>query len=219
MKDEPANGTKPDGRQDGVTFFKTQAGLRQWLDANHDSAQEIWVGLYKKKASGKGITYSQALDEALCFGWIDGAIKSFDEERWAKRFTPRKPGSIWSNVNVKKAQELIELGLMSSAGLEVFKNRREDRTGIYSYEQDTAEFSKPYEKKFKANKKAWNFFSMQAASYRKTATHWVMRAKIEETRVKRLDELIAKSSKGKKLARFDYKLWKEEKEKSGTLRR
>jgi uncharacterized protein YdeI (YjbR/CyaY-like superfamily) len=193
---------KQDKIGEDVVYFRSSGEFRKWLDANHDTAREIWIGLYKKKSTGKGIVYSQALDEALCFGWIDGALKSIDDEKWAKRFTPRKPGSIWSNVNVKRTQELIELGRMNPAGLDVFKSRRDDRTGIYSYEQDGASFSKEFEKKFKSNKKAWDFFSRQAASYRKTSTHWVMRAKKEETRTKRLDELIRESSKGKRLARF-----------------
>ncbi len=202
---------KHDRQGNEVIYFKTSDQFRKWLEENHDTAQEIWVGLYKKKSSDKGMIYSQALDEALCFGWIDGALRSFDAERWAKRFTPRKPGSIWSNINVRRAKELIKLGLMTPAGLDVFNDRREDRTGIYAYEQDGAEFSKPFQKKFKASRQAWDFFNKQAASYRKTATHWVMRAKSETTRMKRLDQLITESSKEKKPARFDYKLWKEEK--------
>ena len=194
-----------------VIFFKTSAEFRKWLKANHDSARDIWVGLYKGKSSTKGITYSEALDEALCYGWIDGALRSFDKETWTKRFTPRKPGSIWSRVNVRHVERLMKLGLMQPAGLKAFNERRADKTGIYSYEQETAELSAPYEKRFRKNKKAWDFFGKQAASYRKTATHWVMRAKKEETRVKRLDELIEESGKGMRLARFTYKLWKEQK--------
>lgn len=192
-------------------FFNTPAEFREWLKANHDSAREIWVGLYKSKFPTKGITYSEALDEALCYGWIDGALRSFDKETWTKRFTPRKPGSIWSRVNVRHVERLMKLGLMQPAGLKAFGERRADKTGIYSYEQDAANFSKEYEKKFKSNKGGWIFFNKQAASYRKTATHWVMRAKKEETRMKRLDELIEESGQGMRLAQFTYQLWKERK--------
>ena len=194
-----------------MIFFKTSAEFRKWLKANHDSARDIWVGLYKGKSSTKGITYSEALDEALCYGWIDGALRSFDKETWTKRFTPRKPGSIWSRVNVRHVERSMKLGLMQPAGLKAFNERRADKTGIYSYEQETAELSAPYERKFKKNKEAWEFFNGQAASYRKTASHWVMRAKKEETRVKRLDELIEESGKGMRLAQFTYQLWKERK--------
>lgn len=200
---------KSDSGTKEVVFFKTSAEFRKWLKANHDSARDIWVGLYKGKSSTKGITYSEALDEALCYGWIDGALRSFDKETWTKRFTPRKPGSIWSRVNVRHVERLMKLGQMQPAGLKAFNERRADKTGIYSYEQDGANFGKEYEKKFKSNKRAWGFFKEQAASYRKTATHWVMRAKKEETRVKRLDELIEESGRGMRLAQFTYQLWKE----------
>ena len=194
-----------------MIFFKTSAEFRKWLKANHDSARDIWVGLYKGKSSTKGITYSEALDEALCYGWIDGALRSFDEETWTKRFTPRKPGSIWSRVNVRHVERLMKLGQMQPAGLKAFSERRADKTGIYSYKQDGVNFNKEYEKEFKSNKRAWGFFNNQAASYRKTATHWVMRAKKEETRLRRFDGLISGSSKGKRLARFTYQLWKQKK--------
>lgn len=183
-------------------LFPTAAGFRKWLASNHDRAREIWVGLYKGKNKTKGITYSQALAQALCYGWIDAVRKSINEEKWTIRFTPRKPGSNWSLVNVKRAKQLIDLGLMKPAGVKAFESRRQDKTGIYSYEQEKAQFSPSFEVKFRKARKAWEFFGRQPASYRKVAIHWVMRAKKEETRMKRLNELIAESSKGKRLARF-----------------
>jgi uncharacterized protein YdeI (YjbR/CyaY-like superfamily) len=208
---EERSRVKADKPESRVFYFKTSADFRKWLEANHDSAQEIWVGLYQRDSANRGITYSEALDEALCYGWIDGALLSIDANRWMKRFTPRKKGSIWSLVNVKRAEELIGLGSMNDTGLKAFNARRDDKTGVYSYEQEDAELSEPYAKKFRKNRKAWDFFNRQAASYRKTTTYWVVRAKREDTRMKRLDELIAESAKGKRLARFTYSLWKEKK--------
>ncbi len=187
--------------------FKSPSEFRIWLDKNHESAQEIWIGLNKKKSIQKRITYHEALDQALCYEWIDGSIKSIDENLWMKRFTPRKPGSIWSLVNIKRAEELKQLGLMEPAGLKAFNARLKEKSGVYSYEQKEADLSDDYRKRFSANKKAWDFFQSQARSYRRTATHWVMRAKEEETRLRRLGELIEESEKGLRLARFTYSLW------------
>jgi uncharacterized protein YdeI (YjbR/CyaY-like superfamily) len=194
-----------------ANFFRSSTEFRRWLDDNHDSATEIWVGLYKKNSAEKGITYSETLDQALCYGWIDGALKSVDENVWMKRFTPRKPGSIWSLVNIKRVEELKKRSLMMPAGLRAFDARVKEKSGIYSYEQKEKDLAEDYKKKLTANRKAWKFFQSQAPSYRRTATHWVMRAKQEETRQKRLNELIEESGKGLRLKQFAYSSWKREK--------
>jgi uncharacterized protein YdeI (YjbR/CyaY-like superfamily) len=178
------------------TFFKSQEEFRSWLDKNHDQVPALWVGLQKTGSSQKGLNYKQALDEALCFGWIDGVRKSIDESRWTIRFTPRKPRSIWSAVNIKRVGELKALGLMKPSGLKQFEERDEKRAKLYSFENAPVELDAAYEKQFKANKKAWEFFQSQAPYYQRTARFWVMSAKKEETRLKRLSILIESSAKG-----------------------
>jgi uncharacterized protein YdeI (YjbR/CyaY-like superfamily) len=182
-----------------VTFFKSPIELREWLEENHDKAIELYVGFYKKSSGQSGVTYAQALDEALSFGWIDGVRKSIDDASYSIRFTPRKPRSIWSLVNIKRAGELAELGLMRPPGLKAFNERDESRSKLYSYEREVAELDDVYQKRFRANKKAWDFFQAQPPSYRKTATWWVMSARREETRVKRRAALIEGSEKGQRL--------------------
>ena len=142
------------------------------------------------------MTWPQSVDEALCFGWIDGVRKSINKESYQIRFTQRKPTSIWSAINIKKVEELTKQGLMQPAGLASFEKRVESRSKIYSYEKDEAELTQSFKKQFKANKKAWNYFQALAPSYKKVSTHWVMRAKQEATRLKRLKELIADSAIG-----------------------
>lgn len=188
--------------------FKSPNEFRKWLDTNHDKVTEIWVILNKKKSNSEGIAYSEALDQALCYGWIDSSIISIDENRWMKRFTPRKARSIWSLVNIKRVEELKGLGLVKPEGLNAFNARLKEKSGIYSYEQkNEAKLSRDYEEKFKSNKKAWDFFRGQARSYKRTTVHWVMRAKRDETRLKRLDKLIKESGSGSRLAQFTYSLW------------
>ncbi len=187
-------------------FFQSPDRFRKWLESNRASAQEIWIGFYKKSARKKGITYSEALDQALCYGWIDAVVIRIDEKRWMKRFTPRKPGSIWSLINIKRAKELTELGLMTPSGLRVFNARLKEKSGIYAYEQKDAELAGDYERKLKANEKAWDYFQAQAPSYRKTVIHWIMRAKKEETRLRRLNELIKGSERGLRMDQFTYSL-------------
>ena len=181
------------------TFFNTQSDFRRWLEKNHGSAKELWVGFYKKSSSRPSITWPQSVDEALCFGWIDGIRKSIDDVSYKIRFTPRKRGSIWSAVNTKRAQELIDQGLMRPAGLKAFEARDEKKSGIYSYESFSLrsdKFPEPYETKFKKNKKAWVFFQSQPPGYRRIACWWVISAKKEETRLKRLATLIEVSATG-----------------------
>ena len=179
------------------TFFATPSELRTWLKEHHDTAQELWVGFYKKSSGKPSITWPEAVDEALCFGWIDGVRKGIDDVSYTIRFTPRKPRSIWSAVNVKRASELASLGLMRPAGLKAFEERAEEKSELYSYEQENAELNDAYEQQFRANKTAWEFFQAQAAWYRRAATWWVISAKKEETRLKRLATLIEDSEHGR----------------------
>jgi uncharacterized protein YdeI (YjbR/CyaY-like superfamily) len=181
-------------------FFKTPADLRKWLEHNHDSEDELWVGFYKKDSGRPSITWPELVDEVLCFGWIDGIRKGIDDERFMNRITPRRKGSNWSARNIKRAQELIELKLMEPAGLEAFEARRDDRSEIYSYEQrDRAVLDEAMEKRFRKSKRAWAFFESSPPSYRKTAVYWVMSAKRPETRERRLGSLIEHSAKGERV--------------------
>ena len=177
-------------------FFENQSDFRRWLQKNHKKKTELLVGFYKVGSGKLSMTWPQSVDEALCFGWIDGVRKSIDEESYQIRFTQRKPTSIWSGINIKKVGELTKQGLMQPAGLASFEKRVESKSKIYSYEADEAELSQDFKKQFKANKKAWNYFRALAPSYKKVSIHWVMRAKQEATRVNRLKKLIADSATG-----------------------
>ena len=180
-------------------FFKSPSDFRKWLAANHSTAKELWVGFYKKSSGKPSITWPESVDEALCFGWIDGLRKSIDEDSYMIRFSPRKPGSIWSAVNMGNAERLIKEGRMQPAGLKAYEARKENRSGIYSYEQRSPELVEPYLGKLKRNKKAWGFFQAQPPSYRKTINWWIVSAKKEETRVKRLEQLIEESAAGRRI--------------------
>ncbi len=180
-----------------ITFFRAPTDLRKWFEKHHATTQELWVGYYKTSSGKPSITWPESVDEALCFGWIDGIRKSVDDLSYTIRFTPRKPGSIWSAVNIKRAQALIKQGQLQPAGLKAFQARKENRSGIYSYEQRKATLDEPYEKSLKQNKAAWEFFQVQPPSYRKAATWWVVSAKQEETRLKRLEQLITDSTQGR----------------------
>jgi len=175
------------------TFFKNQKELRQWFEKSYDKRHEIWIGFYKMDSGKANFTWSQSVDQALCFGWIDGIRKSIDEVSYMIRFTPRNSKSNWSAINIKKIKELTKLGLMHRAGIEVFKKREEKRCEIYSFEQNKVKLSKTYELKFKSNKKAWKFFQSLPPSTKKPSIWWVMSAKKEETQIKRLDTLIKSS--------------------------
>ncbi len=177
-------------------FFANQSQFRKWLQKNHKKESEVLVGFYKVGSGKPSMTWSQSVDEALCFGWIDGVRKSIDEDRYQIRFTQRKPGSNWSAVNINKIEELTKKGLMQPAGLAAFEKRTESRSRIYSFEKEEAELTKDFIKQFKANKKAWEYFQALAPSYRKISTHWVMSAKQEITRLKRLNLLISDSEAG-----------------------
>ena len=182
------------------TFFATPADFRQWLEKNHETASEVWVGFHKTKTGKPSITWPESVDEALCFGWIDAVRKRIDDDSYMIRFTRRKPGSIWSLVNVRKVEELIRQKRMRPAGLKAFEARDEKKTGIYSFEGAAHAFDAVAEKQFRSHEKAWSFYEKQAPSYRKAAEHWVMGAKKEETRAKRLARLIEDSESGVRLA-------------------
>ena len=187
-----------------VKFFATPADFRLWLAANHENAQELWVGFYKKETGCPSITWPESVDEALCFGWIDGIRKRLDEESYVIRFTPRKARSIWSAVNIGRVAELAREGRMQPAGIAAFKRRADDKSAIYSYEQrKRAAFDEAAERQFRANAKAWEFFQAQPPWYRKTATYTVISAKREETRQKRLAALIADSAAGRRIRELD----------------
>jgi len=177
-------------------FFSSREQFRQWLEKNHDRVDALQVGFHKKDSGKKSITYPEALDEALCFGWIDGVRKRLDETSYTIRFTPRKAKSIWSLVNVGHVERLTKEGRMAEPGLKAYALRDPKRTGIYAFENKPQEFSPEFEKKFRANKAAWEFFQKEPPSIRKVWTFWVMTAKKEETRLRRLEDLIASSAKG-----------------------
>ncbi len=181
------------------TFFPTPQEFRQWLEKNHQTEKELLVGFYKVGTGKASMTWPESVDQALCFGWIDGVRRSIDEESYSIRFTPRKPTSIWSAVNIRKMEELTTTGLMTKAGLKAFDLRKEERSAIYSHEKEAASLSPEFEDLFKANKKAWEFFITQAPSYQKVMRHWIMSAKQEKTRASRLEKTIRESEAGKRV--------------------
>jgi uncharacterized protein YdeI (YjbR/CyaY-like superfamily) len=185
-----------------VIYFATPAEFRDWLEENHAKAAEQWVGFYKKDAAQTGITWKEAVDEALCYGWIDGIRKSVDDQRYKIRFTPRKPGSIWSVVNLNRLDELTQLGRMQPAGLKAFQERDQKKAAQYSYEQDDIKLDPAYEKQLKANRATWEFLQAQPTSYQRAVLWWIISAKKEETRQKRLATLIDESARGQKIAAF-----------------
>jgi uncharacterized protein YdeI (YjbR/CyaY-like superfamily) len=180
-------------------FFATREKFREWLEKNHASAHELAVGFYKKSSGKKSITYAEALDEALCFGWIDGVRRSLDETSYMQRFTPRRPRSIWSLVNVKHVERLKKDGRMHAAGLAAYDQRDPKRTGIYSFENAPREISAEYEKEFRKIKGAWEYFQTYPPYLKKTVSYWVMSAKKEETRLVRLRRLIESCARGERI--------------------
>ena len=178
-------------------FFASPAEFRQWLEKHHAQEVELSVGFYKRGSGRPSMSWPESVDAALCYGWIDGVRHSIDSVRYRIRFTPRKPSSTWSAINVKRVAELIELGMMRPAGMQAFAARKGDKTGIYAYEQrKQAKLPSAYEKQFRANQKAWEFFQSQPPWYRRTAVYRVISAKQEQTRQKRLAELIGDSAAG-----------------------
>jgi uncharacterized protein YdeI (YjbR/CyaY-like superfamily) len=172
-------------------FFATRSDFRAWLEAHHADEREVVVGYYKKSSGRAGITWKESVDEALCFGWIDGVRRGIDDESYSNRFTPRRPRSNWSAINIKRARELIEEGRMTPAGLAAFEARTDDRSAIYSYEQrHEATLDAEQERRFRAHAAAWEWFQSRPPSFRRTAAYWVTSAKKPETRERRLATLI-----------------------------
>jgi uncharacterized protein YdeI (YjbR/CyaY-like superfamily) len=178
-------------------FCADREAFRAWLDEHHATASELWVGLYKKGSGRPTITWPEAVDEALCFGWIDGVRQRIDDESYMNRFTPRKPNSNWSAVNVRRVEELTKQRRMRAAGLKAFRERREDETATYSYElRHQVKLDPAQERRFRSKQRAWEWFQTQPKGYRTTAVYWVMSAKKPETRERRLTTLIEDSEQG-----------------------
>lgn len=180
-------------------FFKDQHAFRAWLEKNHAKEKELVVGYYKVATGKPCMTWSGSVDQALCFGWIDGIRRSRDEESYTIRFTPRKPTSNWSAINIRKVEALTAQGLMTPAGIAAYAKRKEEKSGIYGYENRPKELPDECAKVFRKNKKAWDFFTSLAPSYQRAVAHWVVSAKKEETKWARLEKLIAASGKGKRI--------------------
>ena len=182
-----------------VRYFATPAELRAWLAEHHATATELWVGFHRKETGRPSVTWPEVVDEALCVGWIDGIRKRVDEGSFTIRLTPRKRGSIWSAVNIANVARLTAEGRMTPAGLAAFALRDEAKSRVYSYERATASLPDDLEARFRANPDAWRFFEAQPPGYRKLSTFWVVSAKRDETRAKRLDQLIEDSAAGRRL--------------------
>jgi len=189
----------PSPKPHDVRFFATPGELRDWLDANHETTDELWLGYYRKSTGRPSVDWSQAVDEALCVGWIDGVRRSVDETTFVQRFTPRRKGSTWSAINVAKVAALTAEGRMRPAGLAAFEARTAANTAIYSYERAAAAFTREEEARFQADGPAWADWQARPPSYRRAVTHWVTSAKQAATRVRRLDALIADSAAGRKV--------------------
>ena len=176
-----------------VIFFTDQLAFRQWLEENHTKETELLVGFYKINSGKKSINWSEAVDQALCFGWIDGVRKSIDKDSYCIRFTPRRPSSIWSQINLKKVDELIKQGLMQPSGMAIYEQRNKENSKIYSFENELKTLSDNLENRLKTHAIAWNFFNAQSSSFQKKIIHWIMTAKQEKTKLARLEKFIADS--------------------------
>jgi uncharacterized protein YdeI (YjbR/CyaY-like superfamily) len=195
-----ASARSPGSAADHPRFFATPDRFRAWLEKHHTDAAELWVGFHKRDTRKPSITWPQSVDEALCFGWIDGIRKSLGDESYVIRFTPRKSTGKWSTVNVKRIAELEAQGRMMPAGRAAFAKRDEKKSAEYSYERRfTAELDPEQERRFRANRKAWAYFESEAPWYRRNTTHWVVSAKREETRERRLATLIERSARGRRI--------------------
>jgi uncharacterized protein YdeI (YjbR/CyaY-like superfamily) len=177
-------------------YFSSPQDFYDWLEQNHETADEVYVGFFKQHTGKRAMSWSEAVDQALCFGWIDTRTNAIDEDRYMQRFTPRRPGSNWSKINVEKVAKLKEAGLMRPAGLAAFERRSDDKTGVYSFE-NTTELAPEYDAQLRSNKAAAEYFDSRPPWYRRTAIHLVMSAKREETRLRRLAQLIEDSAAGR----------------------
>ena len=191
------------GSEASPIFFKSPADYRAWLEKNHESAKELWIGFYRKSTGKPSLTWEQTVDESLCFGWIDGIRKSIDDESFKQRVTPRRRTSVWSQINIRKIGELSKAGRMRPAGLAVFEQR--DSTKTYSYETFAAPLGRDREKVFRANKKAWEFWQAQPPGYKRIASWYVVSAKQEATRQRRLERLIVDSAAGRRIGMLEPK--------------
>ena len=181
------------------TFFPTQNDFRTWLEDNSENQTELVVGFYKVNSGKTSMTWSESVDQALCFGWIDGVRKSLNEEAYTIRFTPRKKNSIWSAINIDKMEQLIQIGLVTEAGLLAYSFRTENKSKIYSHEKEPEVLTEEFELKFQQNQLAWTFFQKQASYYKKVMIHWIMTAKQEKTRLSRLEKTIQTSEQQKRM--------------------
>ena len=188
------------GSESKPLFFKSPEEYRRWLEKNHESAKELWIGFWKKATGKPSVTWQQVVDESLCFGWIDGIRKSIDADSFKQRVTPRRATSIWSEINIRRVGELTREGRMCKAGLTAFEKR--DQTKVYSYATFDRALGPPEVARFRKNKKAWEFFQAQPPGYRRLAGWWVMSAKKEETRQRRLESLMRDSAAGRRLGRM-----------------
>ena len=186
-----------------LKYFRSASEFRRWLEVNHARLSEIWVGFFKKYSGKDGLTYAEAVDEALCFGWIDGLKKRVDELSYTHRFTPRKPKSNWSRINIQHVERLKKAGRMTPAGLEAYAAREPQRSGVYSFENAPRKLTAADEKQFKADKTAWEFFQQQPPGYQRLAIWWVVNAKKPGTRARRLGQLIAESRKAHRLGQVN----------------
>jgi len=182
-----------------ATFFADSQAFRTWLQKHHRTAEELLVGFYKRDSGKPSITWPESVDQALCFGWIDGIRRRIDDESYSIRFTPRRPRSVWSSVNIKRVQELEKLGLMRAAGKAAFAKRDAKKSRIYSYEQRFRTKLEPHHQHaLEANEQAWSFFQAQPPWFQRQVTYWIMSAKAEETRLRRLQKLIDDLASGRR---------------------
>ncbi|HET7732723.1 MAG TPA: YdeI/OmpD-associated family protein [Paludibacter sp.] len=180
-------------------FFENQTEFRSWLEKNYKTSTEIIVGFYKVNSGKPSMIWSESVDQALCFGWIDSVRRSIDEESYCIRFTPRNPKSIWSDVNIKKVESLLSKGLMMPEGIELFRNRKENNSGLYSYENKPVKLPHEFRVLFESNKIAFEYFCKQSDSYKRTAYFWILTPKLEKTRKSRLEKLIILSEQQKRI--------------------
>ena len=180
-------------------YFESADAFRAWLAENHETATELLVGFWKVGSGQPSLTWPEAVDQALCFGWIDGVRRGVDEQRYTIRFSPRRRGSTWSNVNVAKVERLLAAGLMAPAGIKAWEERDPAKTGIYSFENERQPLAPEYERVLRSDEAAWAFWERQPPSYRRMATYWIMSAKQEATRQRRLARVVADSAAGKRI--------------------
>jgi uncharacterized protein YdeI (YjbR/CyaY-like superfamily) len=200
MTEIKADSTKSNPAKETASFFETQEEFRKWLETHHEKETELIVGYYKVGSGKPSMNWSQSVDQALCFGWIDGIRKSIDKESYSIRFTPRRNTSNWSAINIKKVEALNKAGLMKAAGIKAFKLRKESKSGIYTYENDVVSLDSNYEKQFRKDELAWDFFIKQAPSYQRAIIRWIMSAVQEKTRKSRLEKTIKESRQQKRVS-------------------